>query len=250
MGVKKRRPYDLKKLGLDTKKMPRHVAIIMDGNGRWAKQRGLPREEGHRRGARAVRSAVECARRLGIKYLTLYAFSKDNWRRPKEEINALMQLLKRYLLKEREELKRNDIKFNVVGDIDNLPEDVREEIEKTVTFTRGCRGMMLTLALSYSGRREMIKCIKNAVEKVLTKEIKLGDVDEGFLSKLMGLPDVDLLIRTSGEIRVSDFLLWQISYAELYFTETLWPDFGSRDFIKALKEYQRRERRFGRLAPA
>ncbi len=225
--------------------IPYHVGIIMDGNGRWAKARGLPRIQGHREGAKSVDSVVQVARKIGIKYLTLYAFSKDNWNRPISEVRALMELLQEYLVKERERMRKNGIRFNVIGNIDDLPPEVIDEIEAVKKYTEGCSDMVLTLALSYSGRREIVKVLKKAVELCVKGKLKPSDIDENFITSELGLPDVDLLIRTSGEMRISDFLLWHIPYAEIYITKKLWPDFRGRDFLKAINWFQGRERRFG-----
>lgn len=231
---------------LDPQKLPKHVAIIMDGNGRWAKKRGLPRIEGHKIGAKSVEDVVETSRKIGIKYLTLYSFSKDNWKRPKEEVEGLMQLLKEYLIKERTKMKDNGIKFDVIGNIEDLPQEIIKEIEITKEFTSDCKDMHLYLALSYSGREEIIKIVRKSIQ--MFKEGKIVNetqITQDLVGDMMKLPDVDLLIRTSGEIRISDFLLWQIAYAELYFTKKLWPDFRGKDLIKAILWFQKRERRFG-----
>ncbi len=231
---------------IEYRKLPNHVAIIMDGNGRWAKKRGLPRIEGHRMGAKSVEDVVETSRRIGIKYLTLYSFSKDNWKRPKDEVEGLMQLLKEYLIKERKKMKDNGIKFCVIGNIEDLPQDIIREIEITKEYTSDCKYMNLYLALSYSGREEIIKAVRKSIQ--MFKEGKIIDekhITQDLLGNMMEIPDVDLLIRTSGEMRISDFLLWQIAYAELYFTKKLWPDFRGEDLIKAILWFQKRERRFG-----
>jgi undecaprenyl diphosphate synthase len=225
--------------------IPYHVGIIMDGNGRWAQKRGLPRTEGHKEGAKSVDEIVETARRIGIKYLTLYTFSKDNWKRPEEEVSLLMQLLKEHLIKQREKMRKNGIKFNVVGDIKDLPKDVREEIKKTKNYTKDCKDMVLTLALSYSGRQEIVKVTKKIAKMVKDKKLKISEINQNLFTKILGLPDVDLLIRTSGEMRISDFLLWHIPYAEIYITQTLWPDFRKDEFLKAIEWFQTRERKFG-----
>ncbi len=225
--------------------IPYHVGIIMDGNGRWAQKRGLPRTEGHREGAKSVDEIAEAAREIGIKYLTLYTFSKDNWKRPKEEVSLLMQLLKEHLIKQREKMRKNGIRFNVVGDIKDLPKDVREEIKKTKNYTKECKDMVLTLALSYSGRQEIVKAAKKIAKMVKNKKLKTSDINQKLITKILGLPDADLIIRTSGEMRISDFLLWHIPYAEIYITPTLWPDFRKAEFLKAIEWFQTRERKFG-----
>ncbi|MCS7212832.1 MAG: polyprenyl diphosphate synthase [Candidatus Calescibacterium sp.] len=227
------------------KVLPNHVAIIMDGNGRWAKKRNLPRIEGHRMGAKSVDEVVQTSRELGIKYLTLYSFSKDNWKRPKEEVEALMQLLKEYLVKERKRMKENGIRFGVIGNIEDFTQDVIAEIQNTIEFTADCKDMVLCLALSYSGRDEIVGVVRKIAKMVEENKIKQEQIDRKFLSSFFTLPDVDLLIRTSGEMRVSDFLLWQIAYAEIYITKKLWPDFRGKDLIKAILWFQSRERRFG-----
>lgn len=229
----------------EIKTIPNHVAIIMDGNGRWAKRRNLPRIEGHRAGARAVDDVVQTARRIGIKHLTLYSFSKDNWKRPKDEVEALMALLKEYLVNERERMRANGIRFSVIGDITDLPEYVVSEIHKTIEYTASCKDMNLCLALSYSGRNEIVKVMKRLIEMIRTGKITEDQVKMELVDEIFGLPPVDLLIRTSGEMRISDFLLWQVAYAEIYITKKLWPDFRGRDLIKAILWFQKRERRFG-----
>jgi undecaprenyl diphosphate synthase len=226
-------------------KIPYHVAIIMDGNGRWAQKRNLPRIEGHREGAKSVDDVVETARKIGVKFLTLYAFSKDNWKRPKEEVSALITLLRDYIKKEKERMKKNGIRFNVVGDIKDFPKYVQKQIKEVMEYTKDCDKMTLTLALSYSGKNEIVKAVKKIAHLVKKNKLSPKEINQELLQKLMGLPDVELLIRTSGEMRISDFLLWQISYAELYFTKKLWPDFRGKDLIKAIRWFSKRERRFG-----
>jgi undecaprenyl diphosphate synthase len=230
-------------------RLPAHVAVIMDGNGRWAAQRHLPRVEGHRAGIDAVRDTVETAARLGIGVLTLYAFSVENWKRPVTEVSTLMLLLKRYLRSELNALLRNDIRFNVIGRSHELAPDVREELQLAVDRTRGNRGMLFNLALNYGGRAEII----DAVRRAMTAGIAPEDVDEQKFASFLytaGQPDPDLLIRTSGEMRVSNYLLWQIAYAEIYVTETLWPDFRRHHLLEAVLAYQKRERRYGGINPA
>jgi undecaprenyl diphosphate synthase len=224
--------------------MPRHVAIIMDGNGRWALRRGLPRIAGHKRGVETVRRITEESRRIGIEVLTLYAFSDENWGRPKEEVGFLMDLLGTFLKSEIATMKANDIRFRTIGRTERLPASARKWIDKAVTATEGNNGMVLNLALSYGGRGEIIEAIKRwnaggAAAEQLTDEVFSAYLDTA------GLPDPDLIIRTSGEKRISNFLLWQAAYAELYFTETLWPDFSDKDLREALIDYQGRQRRFG-----
>lgn len=227
---------------------PRHVAVIMDGNGRWARNRGLPRIEGHRMGIRSVRAVVECAREIGISYLTLYAFSLENWGRPRPEVTTLMGLLRRYLLQELPELDKHGIRLNVIGEIRHLPPRVREVIDRTLAATGRNRSMTLTLALSYAGRNEIVRAARKLAADAVAGKIDPDSLTDGdFAERLdtFGIPDPDLVIRTSGEIRVSNFLLWQSAYAEFVFTDVLWPDFGKREFLAALDEYSRRNRRFG-----
>ncbi|MCE9624987.1 MAG: isoprenyl transferase [Deltaproteobacteria bacterium] len=228
--------------------MPRHIAIIMDGNGRWARNRQLPRLEGHRRGSEVVEGIAETCRDLGIENLTLYAFSQENWSRPTDEVAGLMELLKYFLVEKRPKLIKNEIRLRVIGQIDRLPESVLRELTKTIYETRHCEKMTLTLALSYSSRSELTEVVNLMVRSALAEGNASRVVREDELDRMLyteGLPEPDLLIRTSGEHRISNFLLWQMAYTELYFTETLWPDFGRAELEKAIEEYQRRERRFG-----
>jgi undecaprenyl diphosphate synthase len=225
-------------------RLPEHVAIIMDGNGRWAAQRHLPRVEGHRAGIEAVRDTVECAARLGIKVLTLYAFSVENWKRPKSEVSTLMLLLKRYLRSELSTLLRNDIRFSVIGRIEELAPDIQAELREAIARTASNRGMLFNIALNYGGRAEIVDAARRAIESGIRPE----DLDEARFASFLytaGQPDPDLMIRTSGEMRVSNYLLWQIAYAEIYVTDTLWPDFRRRHLIDAVLAYQKRERRYG-----
>ncbi|HEY7586389.1 MAG TPA: isoprenyl transferase [Candidatus Deferrimicrobiaceae bacterium] len=234
--------------GTDAAALPRHVAVIMDGNGRWAKLRGLHRVEGHRMGIRAVRAIVECARELGIPYLTLYAFSVENWGRPEVEVSTLMRLLKEFLLEELPELARHRIRLNAIGEVSRLPAFVREVLERTISATAANSEMTLTLALSYAGRDEIARAARKLAAEAAVGKISPGDVSETeFALRLdtAGMPDPDLVIRTSGERRISNFLLWQAAYAEFVFTDVLWPDFGKPEFLQALDEYSRRQRRFG-----
>lgn len=233
---------------LDKEKLPRHIAIIMDGNGRWARQKSLTRIEGHIKGIEAVRTAVTTCRELGIEFLTLYAFSIENWRRPDNEVLALMDLLQRFLRGELDEMLENNIRLRAIGDIDSLPPDAHNTLIDTLEKTARCDGMVLTLALSYSGRDEIIRAFRHLMADIKNKRIRPEEISEETLSNYLstkGIPDPDLLIRTSGEYRISNFLLWQMAYTEIYVTETLWPDFGKEDLIKALFNYQSRERRFG-----
>jgi undecaprenyl diphosphate synthase len=228
--------------------IPTHIAIIMDGNGRWAKRRRLPRVAGHREGVKSVRDVVEACAQLGVKYLTLFAFSTENWRRPKEEIDTLMKLLIKTLRSETEKLHKNDIKLMAIGDIDSLPKEVRKELKEAMEKTKNNKRMVLNLALSYSGRWEIIEAVKEIARDVKKGKVKIEEIDDKLFSnylKTAGIPDPDLLIRTSGELRISNFLLWQIAYTELYITDCLWPDFRRKHLYEAIRDYQRRERRFG-----
>jgi undecaprenyl diphosphate synthase len=228
--------------------LPAHVAIIMDGNGRWAKQRNLPRVEGHRNGAESVRAVVRAAGEIGIKYLTVYAFSMENWTRPKEEVDTLMKYLDRYLRNEVGELQKNNVRLEVIGQIYRLPEFVQDQLKKTITLLQKNKGLTLVLALSYGARTEIVEGIRSIAAKVKQGKLDPEEIDEQTVAQHLytkGIPDPDLLIRTSGEMRVSNFLLWQISYAELVVTPTLWPDFRRPQFFEALEEYARRHRRFG-----
>lgn len=232
-----------------TKKIPRHVAIIMDGNGRWAASRDLPRLEGHRKGSETVEEVVECCRDLGVEELTLYAFSQENWARPAGEIEGLMALLKLFIVNKREKLIKNGIRLLAIGKTDLLPESVLKELTRTIYETRQCSQMTLTLALSYSSRSEIIDAVNQVIRNSMANEEFAKMVNEEEFDKLLfteGRNPPDLLIRTSGEHRISNFLLWQMAYTELYFTETLWPDFTREDLLKAFEEYRRRERRFGK----
>ncbi len=231
--------------------LPEHVAIIMDGNGRWAMQRGEDRNYGHKKGVDAVREIIETAAELGIKYLTLYAFSTENWNRPWEEVEALMELMVNSLNNETKKLVDNNIILKVIGDIDRLSAEVRESLDYTLEKTSKCNGMTLVVALSYSSRWEMVKAVRDISYKIKEGKIDPGNIDDKIFENYLttrDIPDPALLIRTSGELRISNFLLWQIAYSELYFTETLWPDFGKEELYKALIEYQKRERRFGKTS--
>jgi undecaprenyl diphosphate synthase len=232
----------------DPSAVPHHVAIIMDGNGRWAKMRGLPRVEGHRRGARAVRAVVECARELRIPYLTLYAFSIENWGRPRPEVRTLMSLLQEFLRSELSLMTREGIRLRVIGDTSVLPLPVRRILARTLSATKGNRAMTLTLGLSYTGRNEIVRAARGLAAEAARGELDAEEITEELLASRLdtsGMPDPDLVIRTSGELRISNFLLWQSAYAEFVFTDVLWPDFGKAQFRQALEEYARRHRRFG-----
>jgi undecaprenyl diphosphate synthase len=231
--------------------LPRHVGIIMDGNGRWAETRGQPRLEGHRQGSSSVRTVTRAARKLGVEALTLYAFSAQNWSRPAHEVEGLMELLREYLLSERAEILDNGIRLNAIGELDRLPPRVREPLEEVRSASAANRQMVLTLALSYGGREELVAMVRRVVDDVQRGALRPGDVDQAAVEERLwtaGLPPLELVVRTSGEIRVSNFLLWQIAYAELHLTEVAWPDFGERDLLLALDDFQRRERRFGKTS--
>ncbi|MDT0556970.1 isoprenyl transferase [Patiriisocius hiemis] len=236
---------------IDIQKLPQHLAVIMDGNGRWAKKQGLFRSMGHENGTKAVREVVEACAEINIPFLTLYAFSTENWNRPKLEVELLMKLLVSSLKKEIKTLKDNDIKLNAIGSIDMLPKKAKGELLHVIEETKSHKRMTLTLALSYGSREEIVKTIREISDKVKNNLISPPDIDEALINKHLytnTLPDVDLLIRTSGEQRISNFLLWQIAYAELYFTETLWPDFTKNHLFEAILNYQNRERRFGKTS--
>ena len=236
---------------IDAQKIPKHVAIIMDGNGRWAKLRGKPRVFGHKNGVKAVREVIDAAGNAGVKALTLYAFSTENWNRPKAEVKTLMALLAASLKKEANELVKNNIKLQIIGNQENLPKSVLKGLNKVVELTKKNDALTLTLALSYGSREEIVNAFKNISKKIVNNELSIKEIDENIINNHLytfTLPDVDLMIRTSGEKRISNFLLWQIAYAELHFTDVLWPDFTKNDFYNALLEYQNRERRFGKTS--
>jgi len=236
---------------INLNKLPNHIAIIMDGNGRWAKKQGLLRAIGHENGTKSVRETVEATAELGIKNLTLYAFSTENWNRPKLEVQTLMKLLVRSLNKEIKTLQDNNIQLNAIGNLNDLPKKVHKELLEVIDKTKNNSRMTLTLALSYGAREELISAVKQISDKVKNNIISAESIDESIINKHLythNLPDVDLLIRTSGEQRISNFLLWQIAYAELYFTDILWPDFKKNNLYEALIDYQNRERRFGKTS--
>ena len=231
--------------------LPRHVAVIMDGNGRWAKSRHLPRIEGHRRGADSAREIIRTAGELGIKYLTLYAFSAENWNRPKDEVDALMKYLVHYLKSETKELNKNNVRLEVIGQIHRLPDNVQEHLQRSIDTLSKNNGLTLIMALSYSSRIEIVDAARQIAEKVKAGKLDPADITEKVISDHLwtrNVPDPDLLIRTSGEMRVSNFLLWQIAYTELYITPTLWPDFRKEHLYEAIWAYQQRERRFGKTS--
>ena len=236
--------------GLDPKRMPAHVAIIMDGNGRWAKKRLLNRVRGHEKGADTVRATVRTAREIGLSHLTLFAFSTENWLRPKAEVAALMALLKNFLLDERREMMENGIRLNVLGQVHRLPGGVQEAIARVTADTGHNRDLALNLALSYGGRSELVDAARRMAEAAAAGQLDPAAIDETCMAAHLytrGMPDPDLLIRTSGEMRISNFLLWQIAYSEIFVTETLWPDFNREEFLSILRAYQGRERRFGKV---
>ena len=236
---------------IDNARMPRHVAIIMDGNGRWAKKQGLARMYGHKQGVETVHRITETAAEMGIQYLTLYTFSTENWNRPKEEVDALMTLLVDTIAKETPTLMKNNVRLLTIGDTERLPEGAKRKFEQCMEETSGNTGLRLVIALSYSARWEITNAMQEAVRKVQAGALKAEDVNEELVSSLMttaGMPDPDLLIRTSGELRISNFLLWQLAYSELYFTDCLWPEFTEEEFCKAIVDYQHRERRFGKTS--
>lgn len=235
---------------LDPENIPKHVAIIMDGNGRWAKKRLMNRVKGHEKGSESVRNVVRSCREIGIPYLTLYAFSTENWERPKAEVSALMALLNRFIKSEEKTMMENNIRLCAIGQIDRLPDNVRKSLEHTMGVTRKNDSMTLTLSLSYGSRTEIIDMAKTLAGEVKSGALDPEDITSEKISSLLytkDMPDPDLLIRTSGEMRISNFLLWQIAYSEIYFTHTLWPDFGKEELVKILLDYQGRERRFGKV---
>jgi len=245
---------EIKKMSLqefNTDELPQHIAVIMDGNGRWAQQRGKNRLRGHEAGAKAVRKTVEAAAKLGIKHLTLYAFSTENWNRPKTEVSTLMSLLVRNLRRELRQMTKNNIRLSAIGSLDKLPKKVREELVEVIEKTQSNTGTNLTLALSYGAREEIKQAVIDISKKVKNSIINVESIDETIINEHLytqHLPDVDLLIRTSGEIRISNFLLWQIAYAELYFTDVMWPEFDEYELHQAINSYLKRERRFGKTS--
>ena len=233
---------------IDLAQIPQHIAIIMDGNGRWAKKKSLPRIQGHWEGVKSVDRIVSLSRKLEIQALTLYSFSDENWNRPPVEINALMKILDHYLNKELDRMKSENIRFNTIGQIEELPKEIQKIITHAINFTKNCNGMTLTLALSYGGRQEILNAVQQIVVKVVSGELRIDDINYSVFENYLHtntLPDLDLLIRTSGEMRISNFLLYQIAYTELYYTKVLWPEFKEDDLLHAIIDFQRRERRFG-----
>jgi undecaprenyl diphosphate synthase len=246
-------PYtadELRAFGLTPGRLPRHVAIIMDGNGRWARARGFPRIEGHRQGVKSVRTVVEQSARVGLEQLTLYCFSSENWKRPQLELELLMSLLKQYVVAERDEIMRQDLRFCTIGRTDRISPRVMAEVEKTIALSQSNRGMRLCLALDYGGRMELVDAVREIAREVAEGRLSADDISEQTISDHLytaGMVDPDLVIRAAGEMRVSNFLLWQISYAELWVTDTLWPDFRQEQLFTAFRDYAARERRFGGL---
>lgn len=243
-------PGKQKKSPTDSKLLPAHVAIIMDGNGRWAKKKLLNRVRGHERGTRTVSTIVKAGREIGIKYLTLYAFSTENWQRPRAEVAALMALLKKFLKSEKKEMLENNIRLNTIGDTERLPDEVKETLLETITATAANTGLTLTLALSYGGRAEILNMVREIAVRVNRGETNADAISEQMITDALdtrGIPDPDLMIRTGGEMRISNFLLWQLAYTELFFTDTLWPDFTRDEFEKILDRYRQRDRRYGKV---
>jgi undecaprenyl diphosphate synthase len=243
-------PSELEAVGLSPDALPAHIAIIMDGNGRWARSRGLPRIEGHRRGVKTVRKIIEECSRFGIKQLTLYCLSSENWKRPRKELDMLMHLLEQYVIEERSEIMRQDLRFSTIGRRDGLQQSVLNEVQKTIDCSGDNQGMRLCLALNYGSRQELVDAAKSIARKAVEGKLAPDDITEELVQSHLytaGTPDPDLVIRTAGEMRVSNFLLWQISYAEFWVTETCWPDFRKPDLIDALKNFAARDRRFGGL---
>ncbi len=237
-------------MAMEPKVIPKHVAIIMDGNGRWAEERGLPRIAGHTAAIDVIRDVVKAAAELDIDYLSLYTFSSENWQRPSTEVRFLMRLLRDTLRKEVEDLKKNNVRLLAIGRIDDLPSEARDELFRAIDLTSENDGLKVVLALSYGGRNEILDAVRGIAKDLNDHKLSVSDIDEECFKKHLyvpDLPDPDLLIRTSGEMRISNFLLWQIAYTELWVTPVLWPDFGREDLVQALKEYERRERRFGRV---
>ena len=236
---------------VESLRMPEHIAVIMDGNGRWAQARGLPRIEGHRRGANTVRRISEACREFGISYLTLYCFSNENWKRPKDELSFLMSLLKTYLIQERPTLIKNDIRLTIIGRREGIPDDVLTEMDKSVELSKNGKSLNLCLAINYGARQELVDAIRAIATDVQNGQLAIEEIDEEQISDHLytsDIPDPDLLIRTSGEMRISNFLLYQLAYSELYFTHTHWPDFRKENLYEALLNYQNRERRFGKIS--
>ena len=242
----KSEPIDMESL-----RMPAHIAVIMDGNGRWAQARGLPRIEGHRRGANTVRRISEACRELGVSYLTLYCFSNENWKRPQEELSFLMGLLKTYLIQERPTLLKNDIRLTIIGRREGIPDEVQTEMDRSVELSKNGKSLTLCLAINYGSRQEIVDAVRGIVGQVQCGALDPAAIDEASIANHLytsGMPDPDLLIRTSGEMRISNYLLWQISYSEIWITEKSWPEFEKEDLVQAIADFNKRDRRFGGLA--
>lgn len=236
---------------LNIHNIPNHIAIIMDGNGRWAKERGLERVEGHRKGVDSVKEVVESAAKANVKWLTIYAFSTENWQRPDEEVSSLMELMVQAISSETDNLKRSGVRLKYIGDIERLPEHTKKSIYKSVEETSNCEKMTLAVAISYSSRWEIAEVLKKICSDISNDKLNVSDITENLIDEYVnkdGVPDVDLLIRSGGDVRVSNFLLWQVAYAELYFTHIYWPDFGEEELYKAIIDYQQKERRFGKIS--
>ena len=236
---------------IDPGNLPRHIAVIMDGNGRWARQRGDERSSGHIAGVESVRRIIEASAEIGLGYLTLYAFSTENWNRPKEEVDMLLHLIVTVIAKETEGLVRNNVRLNVIGDVERLPRESRESLEECLVATAACTGLNLNMCLSYSSRWEITEAARRLASRVAEGSLSPSDIDEKMISDNLttaGIPDPDLLIRTGGEERISNYLLWQIAYSELYFTDVLWPDFTNEEYADAIIDFQKRERRFGKTS--
>ena len=246
--VKKRSPEAELLAAIDPERLPQHMAIIMDGNGRWAKQRGKPRIFGHKAGAESVRAIVDTSARLGIKAVTLYAFSTENWKRPRDEVSGLMQMLKRYLKSELKEVHKNNIRFQAIGNLAGFSEDIQKELGAAMEKTAGNTQMTLSIAINYGGRAEILQAAKRAAQELIDRGDPVDDMQDEDIERYLythGLPEVDLMVRTSGEFRISNFLLWQLAYSEIYVTPTLFPDFRRPEIFEAILAYQKRERRFG-----
>jgi undecaprenyl diphosphate synthase len=240
-------------IDVESLRMPAHIAVIMDGNGRWAQARGLPRVEGHRRGANTVRRISEACRELGVSYLTLYCFSNENWKRPQEELSFLMGLLKTYLIQERPTLLKNDIRLTIIGRREGIPGEVQTEMDRSVELSKNGKSLTLCLAINYGSRQEIVDAVRGIAGQVQSGALDPAAIDEALIANHLytsGMPDPDLLIRTSGEMRISNYLLWQISYSELWITEKSWPEFDKEDLVQAIADFNKRDRRFGGLGEA
>lgn len=248
-GIVKKNSRDAELLArIDLARVPRHIAVIMDGNGRWAKQRGKPRIFGHKAGAESVRAIVDTCARLGVDAVTLYAFSTENWKRPKDEVSGLMQMLKRFLKSELKEIHKNNIRFQAIGDLSAFSDDIRKELDAAMQKTADNNAMVLSIAINYGGRAEILQAVRKAARDMVAEGRTVDEIDEEHIERYLythGLPEVDLMVRTSGEFRISNFLLWQLAYSEIYVTPVLFPDFRRPQIFEAVIDYQKRERRFG-----